>query len=266
VIVTFADGYVDTLHAAKALLQRHEVPATFFVTTEVLASGREFWWDDIDRLFLQTRALPRTLSLTIGGEAYQWDLGEDADYHEDVQRLHRHWRAWGEPDPTVRHYLFRTIYSLLYPLPANERQSLVHDLLAWGGLPYNPADRRTLTPGELLELGSGSLMGIGAHTVTHSLLVAALAAIQQLEIQPSTEELACIPKRPVTSFAYPLGKHGAYSEETVDLVRVCEFSSACSNFPGVIRKGEDVYQLPRTFIGNWDADEFARQLAAWFDN
>ena len=204
--------------------------------------------------------------LTIGGEAHEWDLGEGADYPEEVQLRHRHWRAWGEPDPTIRHQIYRSIYNRIYPLPANERRLLVEELLAWGGLTLNPADRQTLTPEELLELGRGTLIEIGAHSVTHSLLGVASAAGQQQEIQQSKEELERILGRPVTSFAYPFGKRGDYSEETVNLVRASGFSSACSNFPGFVSQGVDVFQLPRMFMGNWKADEFARQLSTWFDD
>ncbi len=45
VAVTFDDGYVDVLSAAKPLLERYEIPATVFVVTGYL--GREFWWDEL---------------------------------------------------------------------------------------------------------------------------------------------------------------------------------------------------------------------------
>jgi peptidoglycan/xylan/chitin deacetylase (PgdA/CDA1 family) len=234
--------------------------------TGVLASRRDFWWDDVDRLFLQTVSLPRKLSLTVGGEAHHWDLADGAEYPEDSQRLNRHWRAWGEPDPTVRHFLFRTIYYLLYPLPENERQCLVDELLEWGGLTQQPMGHRTLTQEEIIALGSSRLMEIGAHTVNHSLLGAAPTARQRHEIQQSKADLEHILQRPVPSFAYPFGKRGDYSEETVELVRASGFCSACSNFPGIVTQDTDKYQLPRMFMANWTADELAAQLNTWFEN
>jgi peptidoglycan/xylan/chitin deacetylase (PgdA/CDA1 family) len=123
-----------------------------------------------------------------------------------------------------------------------------------------------LTQDELVALGSGRLIEIGAHTVTHSLLAAASTARQRDEIQQSKDELERVLQRPATSFAYPFGKRGDYTEETVDLVRASGFCAACSNFPGVVTRDTDMYQLPRMFMGNWSGNEFAAQLNAWFEN
>src|SRR4030095_1759812 len=75
VVVTFDDGAADNLRNAKPLLERYNVPATVFVATEYSKGEREFWWDELERLFLSPRELPETLSLKINGTPQTWEVG-----------------------------------------------------------------------------------------------------------------------------------------------------------------------------------------------
>src|SRR5262249_7442049 len=59
VVVTFDDGYQDNLVNAKPLMERWEVPGTVFVATGYVGKGREFWWDELERLVLGPGAFPQ---------------------------------------------------------------------------------------------------------------------------------------------------------------------------------------------------------------
>lgn len=52
VAMTFDDGYADNLLCAAPLLARAHVPATVFISTHAVNTGREFWWDELERLLL----------------------------------------------------------------------------------------------------------------------------------------------------------------------------------------------------------------------
>src|SRR5262245_41049481 len=54
VAVTFDDGYADNLYEARPILERYLIPATVFVCTGY--AGKEFWWDELDRLVMSSRA------------------------------------------------------------------------------------------------------------------------------------------------------------------------------------------------------------------
>ena len=121
-----------------------------------------------------------------------------------------------------------------------------------------------MTAEELVRLADGGLVEIGAHTVTHPVLSALPATAQLSEIQESKDLLEEILDRRVTSFAYPYGARSDYTDETVAAIRQVGFAHACSNFPGLVRKGIDRYQLPRFMVLDWDGEALARQVDHWF--
>ena len=70
--------------------------------------------------------------------------------------------------------------------------------------------------------------------------------------------------RGMEDFSYPFGGRQAYTIESVRLVREAGFKCACSNVAGVVRWGQDPYQLPRFLVRDWDGAEFARRLEKMF--
>jgi len=61
VALTFDDGYLDNLRAALPLLERHGVPATFFVVSG--ARGATPWWDELAGLLAPERDVARATEL-----------------------------------------------------------------------------------------------------------------------------------------------------------------------------------------------------------
>ena len=244
-VITFDDGYADNLHVAKPLLERHEFPATLFITTGQINNPREFWWDELERVLLLSGPLPQHLELEVNGHTYHWDLDEATL-------------------PTPRHELYQTVHKLLRGLPSVQRTATMDALLKWSGAalearpPY-----RTLTTEELAVLIKTSLINIGAHTVTHPQLPEQELAVQREEISGGKTALEQMIGRPVHDFSYP---YGFYSDPTIELVRQAGYSSACTCIERATRCESDPFQLPRFMVRNWDGDEFTKRLHACVRN
>lgn len=263
VVVTFDDGYADNLYNAKPLLERYGIPATVFVTTGYIGHKREFWWDELDRLFLQPSALPERLDLNVNGAAYRWELDEAVDYGEEASRRCRRWRP-GEETRSSYQFLHNTLWKLLRSMVGDERQRVLQELRGWAGAePLVRPSHRPLSLEEVVALTQGGLVEVGAHTVEHPALRKLPPASQRDEISGSKAQLEKILNRPVTSFSYPFGN---LSEETVGIVQEAEFSCACSTRAGVVGLSSERFQLPRVEVQDWNREEFARQLSRWFSN
>jgi len=262
VVVTFDDGYADNLYNAKPLLEKYNIPATFFISTGSIGQNREFWWDELERLLLQPRKLPEKLSLNIDGKIYQWNLDQAANYTEqDYQRDHT-CKAW-EAIPGSRMFFYYSIWQRLRPLLEKERQRILDEILEWAVAEPTPrATHRSLSLEELSALAEGELVEIGAHTVTHPFLSAQTTALQRDEIKQSKIDLEEMLNRPVRSFSYPFGDR---TTETVELTRKAGFSCACSTDEELVWQKSDHFQLPRFAVGNWHGKEFANRLLEWFN-
>jgi peptidoglycan/xylan/chitin deacetylase (PgdA/CDA1 family) len=265
IVVTFDDGYADNFFNAKPLLEAHDVPATVFVATGYSRTDREFWWDELERLFLQPGVLPSALQLDVNGEGHDWRLDAGSDYDEALYRSHRSWRAWQEDAPTPRHALYRSLWQMMHPLADDERQEIRKALLAWAGAAASARPtHRAMTPEEIIEMAHDELIEIGCHTVTHPQLSALNVTAQRDEILRSKGELETMLGHRVSSFAYPYGRECDYTRETMALVREAGFNCACSTLPALVTRSADPFQLPRVPVEDMNGEAFARLLYDYF--
>jgi peptidoglycan/xylan/chitin deacetylase (PgdA/CDA1 family) len=212
VVVTFDDGYADNLHEALPVLQRYDVPATVFVASDAVVQGREFWWDDLERLVTP------------------------ADYD--------------------------AVWARLRDADARERETALETLRSATDVERAPRSAyRPLTPDELACLARDVRIEIGAHTASHARLAALTGVAQRAEIDAGRQALQSIIERPVESFAYPFGRAGDYTAETMQLVREAGFVHACVNQAGRVDRSTDRFALPRLYVRDWNGDEFAAALS-----
>jgi peptidoglycan/xylan/chitin deacetylase (PgdA/CDA1 family) len=266
VIITFDDGYADNLVNAKPLLERYEVPATVFVTTGYVSQQRSFWWDELESLLLGKQRLPEFLHLNIAGVSYQWQLSRCPENNYSISGQDR-WNVSQPESATPRQLVYRSLQRLLRPLPEESRRDVLDELRRWAnGASIDAGHSAPLSVEEVIQLASGGLVEVGAHTVTHPVLSTISVDAQFTEIQQSKKYLEEILGFPVTSFAYPFGARSDYTEETVAATRRAGFMRACSNFPGLIGPDADVYQLPRFLVRDWDGEEFSRRLRSWLSS
>jgi peptidoglycan/xylan/chitin deacetylase (PgdA/CDA1 family) len=241
VAVTFDDGYTDVLTEGLPLLENHRVPATVFVIAGLL--GQEYWWETLARILDPHRALPPRLRLPIDTVPFEWDSPE------------------GNQDTPGRHELLFGLHRRLLPFSDERRRVALHELIAWAGVdPEDPASSRALGPDEVARLARGNLIEIGSHTSTHPALSDLTRDKQRSEIQRSKADLEGLVGQPVLSFSYP---HGRSSAETARIVRESGYECACTSREDAVRRGSDLFDLPRFWVPDWDGARFSRWLRQW---
>lgn len=264
VAITFDDGYADNVHTAKPILERYDLPATFFLVGKYVGSQIEFWWDELDRLLLQPGTLPDRFELNGDGSSIQEVLSEASTYSKESYNSNRNWRAWEDP-PTPRHSLYYSLWKQMRPMADKDRQRILETLRRWADTDSQArTSRRALSSSELSALAGDRLIDVGCHTMTHPQLSSLSTSMQSDEIRSCKVYLEEILGRPIKSFVYPYGGQEDYTADTVSLVREMGFSSGCSTLPGLVTEDSDPFQLPRMPVEDWDGEGFENKLSEWF--
>ena len=228
-VITFDDGYADNADVALPILQRHGLPATFFVSTGFLDGGR-MWNDSIIECVRACRRDVIDLS--------EFGLGQRALGNVEQRR--------SCIEALLSHIKYRD-------LPA--REAAVRRLKAAAAVEMLPTD--LMMRADQVRALHGAGMEIGAHTVNHPVLTSLGASDAERELAEGRSRLQQIIDAPVDVLAYPNGKPNRdYDRRHVAMVQRLGFRAAVSTAPGVARHGDDLFQLPR--FTPWD-----RSLLAW---
>ena len=235
VVVTFDDGYSDNFWNAYPLLKRFGVPATIFVTTGLIGTNQEAYWDELERLLLQGEVATE-VSITLDSRIWHWKLTT--------------------PEERMKAYL--EIWNILTPMPQEKRELILAQLRsALKTKSDSRPEYRFMSVNELIEISRDGLVEIGAHTVNHADLPALPPELQRWEIAMSKQHLEEWLGRLVDLFAYP---YGHVNDVTRQIVIEAGFKAACSTIYGAVTHKSDPFLLPRVRVGDWDGERFLRKL------
>ena len=218
--ITFDDGYADNHDVALPILQRHGLPATFFIATGFLDGGR-MWNDTV------IESVGHTMATTL-------DLGELGRF------------AVGTPAEKAA--AIGAIIGKIKYLPVAERLDAAQRIASAAHV--NPPNNLMMTSLQVKAMRQAG-MQIGAHTVSHPILARLSNELARAEIKGSKDFLEHLLGERVGLFAYPNGKPGEdYVPASVDVVRSLGFDAAVSTQWGAFRAGDDPFQIKR--FTPWD--------------
>lgn len=234
VLVTFDGGYRGVMEHAMPVLRRYRIPVTIYVVTGYIDDGRPPHAFRI-RYLLERTSAERLVAPLPGGER-TFPLGTDRERQSCRFAL---MRLLNDTPPAERDAVFEEIARRLKVDPDEGRRDL---FLTWEDITAAHAE---------------GTARFESHSVNHPNLLRLPAEEARREIAVSKEAIEQRAGCAVTSFCYPMGY---YSEEIKAMVREAGYRSAMTVRYGLIRCGDDPWELKRIAVQEMPLCLFATEL------
>lgn len=234
VCLTFDDGYKDIKQWAYPLLKKYELPFALYIPTSFPDQLGELWWLAVEAVITQNNRI----EIAINGETRALDCAGSTEK----------WKAFDE------------IYGYLRGMPTEEElRHTVRDLCARYRVDMVGFCRDLCMDWpEIAEMAGDPLVTIGAHTVSHSMLMKIPddAAVRAEMEQSRAVIEAALGIRP-QHLAYPVGDPTSAGPREFRIAAELGFKTAVTTRPGVLFKahGEHLTALPRISVNG----EFQRR-------
>jgi peptidoglycan/xylan/chitin deacetylase (PgdA/CDA1 family) len=235
VALTFDDGWRDNAVNAFPLLQKYQVPASIFLSTDFIGSHQRFWWESI-------------------GETLWGSHGERARMHL-IECLHQFGRPLpvllGDPDVQRRSLALLHFLQHLKPLPPKDLYRLT-DECAQESLP------QALDWHQVRSMEASGLVRFGPHGASHAILTGLDDQTLDEELTRSRHALENGCNRPLPVYCYPNGDNDARVRQHV---ADHGYPFALGTDTGIYRSTEDPLALPRVAVSQRTARN--PELMSW---
>lgn len=243
VVLTFDDGYRDTLEFALPILERHNAPFTLYVPSAFADGTGEMWWMMLEEAIARNPVIE--VEMDGDRRAFHCALPETKQAAFDVILAYLRSRpTWDSAMDVVRQIAFT------YGVNGAEQCRVL--CLGWD---------------ELGQLARHRLATIGAHTVSHPILAKLTARGALEEMDAGASRIGeMIGARP-THFSYPVGGPDAAAAREFAMAREVGFGTAVTTRPGVLHGEHAAFltALPRLSIhGDFQRLRYVNVLLSGF--
>jgi len=214
-LITFDDGYRDNFDLAYPLLKKHNIPASFFITTSLIESDCVPWWDEIAWHIKQC-----------GGQSIKLSPWDDSIIIDNPVSIHA----------------IRAILKRIKSTPKLIEQQL-QELRAISNkeVPKDLSNNLFMDWTQLKTLSQDGI-DIGAHSHTHRVLSSLSEEELIFELSESKKLLENNLKKQIKSVSYPVGSQSAYNKEMFVLLKELEYQVGFS-FQSLINSKLNEYRF-----------------------
>ncbi len=224
--ITFDDGFENNLTVAVPILEKYNVPATFYVATDFINSNRMSWIDRMEAVIelrdeVEVRLPWRDRPLRAATTPEQIAL---------LDEIRKQVKNDGSIDPDA--------------LATEVQQQCGFDEI-WSGT--NALDQK-LTWAQVRELNDHPLFRVGGHTHTHAIMSHLSPAELDEEIDTSLSLLSDKAGVGPTHYSYPEGLAHCYSDAVIDALQRRGVQCCPTAEDGTNAADVSLFHLKRIFV------------------
>jgi peptidoglycan/xylan/chitin deacetylase (PgdA/CDA1 family) len=227
-VLTFDDGYRDTVEHAVPIIEKYRVPATIFVTSGFADRSAPVWWLTLEE------AIRHVPSIAF----------PDSDRFIGI----------ATDTPKKKLHAFEHFRSLIMQRSPELMRSTILDIARQAGInPTTICEDACLDWNEVSALAKHPLVTIGAHTVSHPVLSHCNPTEAMIEMARSRAAIEEHIDRPVRHFAYPNGDPASAGPREFSMAKAMGFASASTTRPGLVYDVHDQWTtaLPRVSLNGF---------------
>ena len=220
VVITIDDGYKDIYTNAYPILKKYNIPATVFLATGSIGTGKLWWWDKVRYVIWKTKRTSIEFN-----ELGSFRLDTDTARQETADFITKKLKE----SMTVR------------------RDLMIDHLLSLCQvqIPHDIGNSFILSWDEIREMAHNGIQ-FGAHSINHPILTRIPLIEAENEIKESKRQIEQELDQEIFTFCYPNGEPDDFSPEIETILKRNGFSCAVTLVPsGFASSSSELYRLPR---------------------
>lgn len=227
VAVTFDDGLLNNYSEAWPVLEGLEIPATFYLATGFIGTGRIIWSDALEDALL--RSEESEIRFAAESRTYSFRMDQPSSCVAALQQIKRLCKASSEATRE------KIVSSIVERVPGSDSQHPLYAFMDWD---------------HVIEMDASHLVEFGAHTVDHVSLGKVPRPAMEDQVDRSCEALSSVLGRRCEFFSYPEGQADDFDDAVIACLRNRGFDHAPTAIDGLNVVGEtDPFHIRRCMVG-----------------
>ena len=228
IAITFDDGFKNNYDVAAPILDEHQIPATFYISTGYINSTKMFWVDQIEDCINRTKVDSIVLKLNNKKNIYKL-----MSRKQKISSLISIKKILKQTNIAQKEKKIKEIIKLTRINPSSDQSE----------------NYKKLTKDNVIELSNNRLFLIGSHSVNHESMRLLNPKNLKIEIRGSIKFLSKLINKRITHYSYPEGQLNDFSKIVINEMSNNNIECCPTALQGSNSHKTDLFKLKRYMIG-----------------